>query len=99
MESRGEPVAITHVEERVVPDNSFDDAYAIYLGLSYEPPLLWQEAFHRLMAREPEPRITSFVGPKLRVVVGPKDNLESVLRQVAHVVRKTNLELDLVDEM
>lgn len=98
MEERYPPVEITHLEERVVPDNSFDDAYAIYLALSYEPPLPWQEAFERLMAREVSPRITSFVGPRLRVVIGRKEDLKSVLYQIEGLVRKTNIELDFTGE-
>jgi len=93
------PVEITYLEDRIVPDNSFDEAYAIYLALSYEPPLAWQDEFHRQMEREVRPRITSFVGPKLRVVISRKDNLESVLHQMQRLVRKTNILLDFVGEM
>lgn len=99
MEERYPPVEITHLEERVVPDNSFDEAYAIYFALSYEPPPAWQDTFERLMEREVRPRITSFVGPKLRVVISRQDNLETVARQIQHLVRKTNIQLDFVEEM
>lgn len=94
MEERYPPVELIRLEDRVVPDNSFDDAYAIYFALSYEPPLTWQEHFERLMRREVRARITSFVGPAIRVVIGPRENLEMVARQIAHLVRKTNIELD-----
>lgn len=94
MEERFPPVELIELQDRVVPDNSFDEAYAIYFTLSYEPPLKWQERFEQLMQREVRPRITSFVGPALRVVITRRENLESVLRQIQHLVRKTNIELD-----
>lgn len=94
MEERWSPVELVRLEERVVPDNSFDDAYAIYFQLSYEPPPVWQETFERLMRREVRSRVTSFIGPRLRVVIGARENLEMVTRQIAHLVRKTNIELD-----
>ncbi|HLS91826.1 MAG TPA: hypothetical protein VK101_11280 [Limnochordia bacterium] len=94
MEERCPPVELVEIQDRVVPDNSFEDAYAIYFTLSYEPPLVWQERFEHLMQREAKPRVTSFVGPALRVVIGRRENLESVFRQIEHVVRKTNIDLD-----
>lgn len=94
MKERYPPVELLRLEERVVPDNSFDGAYAIYFTLSYEPPLVWQERFERLMRREVRSRITSFVGPAIRVVIGPRENLEMVTRQIADLVRKTNIDLD-----
>jgi len=91
------PVSIIELEDRVVPDNSFDDAYAIYLRLSYDPPLVWQERFEALMQREVQPRIVSFVGHALRVVITRKDNLESLMRQLSALVRQTNIELDFIE--
>mgnify|MGYP001263488996 CR=1 FL=1 len=92
------PVEIVKLEDQVVPDNSFDDAYAIYLRLSYEPPLAWQETFEALMEQEVRHRITSFVGARLRVVISRRDNLEMVLRQMNRLVRKANIQHDFLGE-
>jgi len=95
---RPAPVEIIELEERVVPDNSFDEAYAIYLSLSCEPSLEWEEAFLALMEEEPRRRIVSFVGDKMRVVISRKDNLEMVLRQMTALARRTNIKLDYTGE-
>lgn len=88
------PVEIIELAPEVLPDNSFDDAYAIYLVLSYDPPLEWQRHFERLMEREVRQRIVSFVPGKLRVVVSRRDNLAMVLDQMTALARRTNIELD-----
>lgn len=95
MEEQKAPVRIVELEERVLPDNSFEGAYAIYLRLSHEPSPRWQSAFESLMRREVRHRITSFVGDRLRVVVSRRDNLALVLRQMEELTRRANIELDL----
>lgn len=97
MASEYPPVSILELEDRVAPDNSFDGAYAIYFRLSYDPPLKWQETFEALMRQEVQPRIVSFVGPSLRVVITRKDHLETVVRQISDLTRKTNIRLDFLD--
>lgn len=96
MEEAPSPVTIVELEERVVPDNSFEGAYAIYLRLSREPPLAWQSTFESLMNREVRHRVVSFVGDRLRVVISRRDNLEMVLRQMEELTRRTNIQLDFV---
>lgn len=92
------PVEIVDVEETIMPDNSFEEAYAIYLRLSHEPPLEWEDAFERLMDQEVRRRIVSFVGAKMRVVISRRDNLEMVLRQMEKLTRRTNVMLDYTGE-
>lgn len=92
-----EPIEVMELEDRVVPDNSFDEAYAVYFRLSYEPDMKWQEMFERLMREEVHPRITSFVGPRLRVVISRRTHLESLIRQIKDVVRRTNLRAGLAE--
>ena len=94
MNERFAPVEIVALEPDVVPDNSFDGAYAIYLRLSYDPPLAWQRHFERLMDREVRRRIVSFVPGKLRVVISRRDNLTLVLDQMSELARRTNIDLD-----
>lgn len=92
------PVEIVDLEPEVVPDNSFDEAYAIYLRLSYDPPYEWQLHFERLMAREVRQRTISFVPNKLRVVISRRDNLDMILRQMNALTRQTNIALDFFGE-
>jgi len=93
------PIEIVEVEPLIVPDNSFEEAYAIYIRLSHEPPLEWEDAFERLMAQEVRQRIVSFVGAKMRVVISRRDNLEMVLRQLAALTRKANVTLDYTGDL
>lgn len=99
MSDRPFPVEIVEVEELIAPDNSFEGAYAIYLRLSHEPPLEWEEAFGRLMDQEVRQRIVSFVGAKMRVVLSRRDNIEMVLRQMANLTRRTNVMLDYTGDL
>lgn len=98
MSDRPFPVEITDVEDLIVPDNSFEEAYAIYFHLSHEPPLEWEDAFQRLMEREIRQRIVSFVGAKMRVVITRRDNLDMVMRQMASLTRRVNVQLDYSGE-
>lgn len=98
MERRNPPIEITDLEPEVVPDNSFDEAYAIYLQLSYDPPLNWQLRFEQLMRQEVRQRTISFVPNKLRVVISRRDNLEMVLRQMNSLARQTNIDLDFTGD-
>ncbi len=88
------PIEIVDLDPEVVPDNSFDEAYAIYLTLSYDPPYEWQLHFERLMEREVRQRTISFVPKRLRVVITRRDNLEMILRQMNALARQTNIDLD-----
>lgn len=96
MDEKYPPVHLIELEDRIVPDNSFDEAYAIYFRLSYEPPLRWQDEFEATMRREIQPKIVSFVGPSLRVVITRMEHLENLMRQINELVRKTNIELDFM---
>ena len=98
-DDRHPPVEIVDLESKVLPDNSFEDAYAIYLRLSYDPPLPWQKRFEHLMEREVRHRIVSFVPNKLRVVISRRDNLEMVLRQMNTLARQTNIDLDYTGKL
>ena len=98
VEERPLPVKIFELEETVVPDNSFEGAYAIYLRLSCAPPLEWEDAFGRLLEQEGRRRIVSFIGSKMRVVISPRDNLKAVLRQMEDLARRTNVLLDFTGE-
>lgn len=94
MSDRRPPLEIIEVEDTIVPDNSFEEAYAIYLRLNYEPPHEWEAAFDRLMADEVRHRTVTFVGAKMRVVISRRDNLDMVLRQLQGLVRRVNVRLD-----
>lgn len=94
-----QPIEILELEEKFVPDNSFDEAYAIYLRLSREPPLEWEEVFESLMMQEVRQRITSFVGNRLRVVVSRRDNLDMIIRQMSRLVRQANIKLDYIGDI
>lgn len=98
MNRRNPPVEIVDLEPEVVPDNSFDEAYAIYLRLSHDPPLEWQLHFEKLMRQQVHQRTVSFVPNKLRVVISRRDNLEMVLRQMNKLTRQTNIHLDFTAE-
>lgn len=91
-----EAVELIDVDSEIQPDNSFPEAYAIYVILSHEPSAEWQREFARIcqLRVATRKRVITVVGSRLRIVVSPTDHLETVLRHVQAAVHQTNASLE-----
>lgn len=93
-----ERIRIVGIEDRIEADSSIPGGFAIYLELSRLPGQRWREAFLQEMAAKAATRRRDplFVPERhVRIVIGGREHVETVCRQVAQVVASINDRLGL----